>query len=191
MTGFIGVMRSMWWRVLAVAVLLAGCATEDGGPRSTPTTDGETPTPSPADPPAPRSGVPEGADRVVERVVDGDTIVVDGGERVRLIGIDTPESTDPRRPVECFGQEAVTFMESLLTPETEVRLVADVEAVDRYDRTLAYVYRLSDGLFVNLELVEEGYAQVFTVSPNVEHADEFKAAAGRAREAGRGLWAAC
>lgn len=135
--------------------------------------------------------LPAGDDRVVERVVDGDTIVVGGGERVRLIGIDTPESVDPRRPVECLGEEAAEVTESLLPPGTGVRLVFDVERVDRYDRTLAYAYRLDDGLFVNLELVERGYAQPSTFPPNVEHADELVEAAAAAREAGSGLWSAC
>ena len=134
-----------------------------------------------------------GAAEVV-RVVDGDTIVVrlDGAEeRVRLLGIDTPESVDPRSPVECFGKEAAAHTASLLPPGTPVRLVRDVEARDRYERLLAYVYRIDDGTFVNLRLVEDGYAAVLTYPPNVAHADEFVAAAGEARESGRGLWSAC
>lgn len=127
-------------------------------------------------------------------VVDGDTIVVRLGgaeERVRLLGIDTPESVDPRSPVECFGKEAAAHTASLLPPGTPVRLVRDVEARDRYERLLAYVYRIDDGTFVNLRLVEDGYAAVLTYPPNVAHADEFVAAAGEARESGRGLWSAC
>lgn len=134
-----------------------------------------------------------GAAEVV-RVVDGDTIVVrlDGAEeRVRLLGIDTPESVDPRSPVECFGKEAAAHTAALLPPGTPVRLVRDVEARDRYERLLAYVYRIDDGTFVNLRLVEDGYAAVLTYPPNVAHADEFVAAAGEARESGRGLWSAC
>lgn len=130
----------------------------------------------------------------VVRVVDGDTIVVAlaaGEEPVRLLGIDTPESVDPRRPVECFGKEASERTAALLPPGTRVLLVRDVEARDRYDRLLAYVYRASDDTFVNLALVEEGYAAVLTYPPNVAHAPEFVAAAAEAREAGRGLWAAC
>lgn len=155
--------------VLALVVLASGCADDANN-----TTD-----------------LPEGDDRTVERVVDGDTIVVDGGERIRLIGIDTPESVDPRRPVECFGREAAAFMEALLPPGTEVRLVFDVETEDQYGRTLAYVHRLDGGLFVNLHLVEEGYAQAATYPPNVEHTDQFAEATREAREANRGLWNAC
>ncbi|MDP8936727.1 MAG: thermonuclease family protein, partial [Actinomycetota bacterium] len=135
--------------------------------------------------------VPAGIDFTVERVVDGDTIVVSGGRTVRLIGVDTPETKDPRRPVECFGREASGFTASLVPRGARVRLVGDVEQRDRYDRTLAYVYRLPDGLFVNAELLRRGYAQVLTIAPNVAHAEEFRALAGQARAAGAGLWAAC
>ncbi len=129
----------------------------------------------------------------VVRVVDGDTVEVRIGSRedtVRLIGIDTPETVDPRSPVECFGEEASNRTKELLPAGTGVRLVADVEARDRYDRLLAYVYR-DDGTFVNLSLVEDGYASVLTFPPNVAHVDEFTAAAARARDEGRGLWGAC
>ncbi|MBK9179072.1 MAG: thermonuclease family protein [Acidimicrobiales bacterium] len=142
---------------------------------------------------APSTGDPPGA-ATVERVVDGDTIVVDLGgrsERVRLIGIDTPESVDPRRSVECFGREAAAFTASLLPAGTPVRLVRDVEARDRYDRLLAYVYRQPDGLFVNAELARQGYALPLTIPPNVAHGDELRALAAEARDVGRGLWAAC
>jgi micrococcal nuclease len=129
----------------------------------------------------------------VVRVVDGDTVEVRWGAReetVRLIGIDTPETVDPRSPVECFGEEASARTKALLPAGTGVRLVADVEPRDRYDRLLAYVYR-DDGTFVNLALVEDGYASVLTYPPNVAHEGELTAAAARAREKGRGLWGAC
>ena len=134
-----------------------------------------------------------GATTVV-RVVDGDTIVArlpSGEERVRLIGIDTPESVDPRAPVECFGKEASARTAALLPEGTEIRLERDVEGRDRYGRLLAYVYRAGDGTFVNLALAEEGYAQPLSIPPNVAYASRFSAAAAAAREAGRGLWSAC
>lgn len=134
------------------------------------------------------------ANATMVRAVDGDTIVVnvDGGEeRVRLIGIDTPESVDRSRPVMCFGKEASEQMAALLPAGTPLRLVRDVEARDRYDRLLAYVYRASDGLFVNLAMVREGFANFYTFPPNVEHTDEFRAAARTARERGVGSWSAC
>ena len=147
-------------------------------------------------PPAARQGpatatLPAGVDLTVERVVDGDTLVVSGRRTVRLIGVDTPETKDPRRAVGCFGRQASEFTTSLLPKGTTVRLVGDVEQRDRYDRTLAYVYRLPDGLFVNAELLRQGYAEVLTIAPNVAHAAEFADLAGAARSSGRGLWQAC
>jgi micrococcal nuclease len=130
----------------------------------------------------------------INRVVDGDTIHVQIGghdETVRLIGIDTPETVDPRQPVGCFGKEASAHTKELLPKGTEVRLVRDVEARDRYDRLLAYVYRVKDDLFVNLELAEQGFADLLTYPPNVAHVDDFTAAVAAARDAGRGLWGAC
>jgi len=130
----------------------------------------------------------------VERVVDGDTIIVRVSghrERVRLIGIDTPESVKPNTPVQCFAIEASNRTKALLPPGTGVRLVRDAEERDKYRRLLAYVYRARDDLFVNLSLVREGYASPYTFPPNVAHAAEFVAAAAEARTAGRGLWSAC
>lgn len=130
----------------------------------------------------------------VVRVVDGDTIVVriDGQEeKVRLIGIDTPESVDPRKPVECFGKEASRHTSELLPEGTQVRLVRDVEARDRYKRLLAYVYREQDGLFVNLALAADGFAQQATYPPNVAHVEDFSAAVSSARDNKVGLWATC
>jgi micrococcal nuclease len=140
------------------------------------------------------SAVRDGGVRVV-RVVDGDTIVarLGGGaeEHIRLIGIDTPESVDPRRPVECFGKEAARRTSELLPSGTAIRLERDVEARDRFGRLLAYVHRRDDGLFVNLALAEDGYAQLLTIPPNVAYADRFAAAVAEARVSGRGLWSAC
>jgi micrococcal nuclease len=94
-------------------------------------------------------------------------------------------------PVECFGPEASAFLEQLLPEGTPVRLSRDVEPRDQYDRLLAYVERSSDGLFVNVEIARQGYAQQLTIPPNVAHADEVRAAVREAREADRGLWGAC
>jgi micrococcal nuclease len=130
----------------------------------------------------------------VERVVDGDTIIVHVGgrrERVRFIGMDTPESVKPNTPVQCFAIAASNRTKQLLPAGTAVRLVGDVEQRDKYKRLLAYVYRARDNLFVNLSLVRDGYAQPYTFPPNVAHTNEFVAAAADARNAGRGLWSAC
>ena len=106
------------------------------------------------------------ANAVVELVVDGDTIdvTIDGDtERVRLIGIDTPETKKPDTPVECFGPEATAFTQSLLTPGTPVRLERDVVGRDDYGRLLAYLYRASDSIFVNYEIIRHGYARPLTI----------------------------
>jgi micrococcal nuclease len=168
---------------LALALVVAACGGSDRP--SAATSDG---TPAPGGPGSVK------ANAAVVRVVDGDTIVadVDGtDERVRLIGIDTPESVKPNTPVKCFGKEASEHTADLLPEGTPVRLVLDVEERDRYDRLLAYVYRASDGDFVNLTIARDGYAQQSTFPPNVAHVDEFRAAVAQARAAGRGLWSAC
>ena len=162
---------------LVALLLLSGCGGSQAGP---------PPTASPA-----TGNLPAGVDVVVRKVIDGDTIDVSGGERVRLIGIDTPETNDPNRPAGCFGKEATGFTASMLAPGTPVRLVGDVEQRDRYGRLLAYVYRRDDGLFVNAELLRRGYAQLLTIPPNVAHTDEFVSIARDARARSQGLWAAC
>jgi len=132
------------------------------------------------------------AARVV-RVVDGDTVVVRTGghdERVRYIGVDTPESVKPGTPVQCFAKAASAENRRLVEGQ-EVRLVGDAEARDRYGRMLAYVYRKRDGLFVNAELVRRGYAKPMTIPPNVAHALELRRLAKTARREGRGLWSRC
>jgi micrococcal nuclease len=136
---------------------------------------------------------PDAHDRtaVLAAVSDGDTLELSDGTRVRLIGIDTPETQHPEFGDECYGHAATGFTESLLEPGDEVRLVLDVETRDRYDRLLAYVYRASDNLFVNAEIVRRGYAYVSTIPPNVEHAEQFRRLAAEAREENRGLWSKC
>jgi len=129
----------------------------------------------------------------VVRVVDGDTIHVQVGgvrEKVRYIGVDTPETVRPGFGVECFGRAASAANARLVAGE-RVRLERDAEARDRYGRLLAYVYRERDGAFVNAALVHDGFASPLRVPPNVEHADEFLALSRDARRAGRGLWRAC
>jgi micrococcal nuclease len=129
----------------------------------------------------------------VLRVVDGDTIRVRLGgrtERVRYIGVDTPESVKPGTPVQCFAKRAAAANAALVAGR-EVRLVGDVERRDRYGRLLAYVYREPDGAFVNAELVRDGYARTLTIAPNVAHSRQLSELARAARESGRGLWAAC
>lgn len=142
----------------------------------------------------PSAELPGEPNAEVVRVVDGDTIVVKTGgieEKVRLIGIDTPETVKPGSPVECYGKAASAMTAELLPVGTQVLLERDVEARDRYDRLLAYVYRASDAVFVNLELVEGGYALPATYPPNVAHTEDFLAASREARADRRGLWNEC
>ncbi|MGH7301376.1 MAG: thermonuclease family protein [Candidatus Rokuibacteriota bacterium] len=128
------------------------------------------------------------------RVVDGDTVHVrlrDRVEKVRYIGIDTPETHHPRRGEEPGGREA-TKVNRRLIGHHSVRLESDVQLRDRYGRLLAYVWvkgRDGDDLMVNAELVRLGYAQVMTVPPNVRHAELFRKLQVDAREHRRGLWA--
>jgi micrococcal nuclease len=131
---------------------------------------------------------------VLVRVVDGDTIDVqvnNTDERVRLIGIDTPETKKPNTPVQCYGHEASAFTTSLLPVGTQLYLERDAEARDVYGRLLAYVYRSADGLFVNDEIIRKGYARLLTIPPDVAHADDFVDANKAARADDIGLWANC
>jgi micrococcal nuclease len=126
----------------------------------------------------------------VVRIVDGDTIVIRLGREettVRLIGVDTPETVHPRRPVEAYGKEASRFLTNLLAGESVYIESEPGNPVDRYGRTLGYLYRVPDGLFVNLEIVRQGYGHAYTKYP-FEHIDLFRFYETKAREAGRGLW---
>lgn len=136
---------------------------------------------------------------LVSRVVDGDTLKLENGERVRLIGIDTPEmhqsnkldrdakrSGQDSRAIQALGRRAYEFTKQLVEGK-RVRLEFDVERLDKYNRLLAYVY-LPDGTFVNAEIVKQGYASVMTYPPNVKYADLFVKLYREARENNRGLW---
>ena len=170
-------------RALAVAVVL--CAS---GCSSLPTPNqpsiqakiSETPSPS-----------TQGDLAVVQRVVDGDTFIAVIGARrfrVRLIGVDTPETVKPRTPVQCYGPEASAYAKLSLRAK-QVRLVYDVDRYDRYGRTLAYVYL--GKTFFNLTLVQQGFAVVDTVPPDIAHAAEFVVAQRTARARRLGLWKTC
>lgn len=135
----------------------------------------------------------------VTRVIDGDTVQLEDRERVRLIGIDAPESRhNPKlardrdrtgkdyRTIIAMGEKATKFTKSLVEAK-KVKLEFDVEKRDRYGRLLAYVY-LEDGRMLNAELVKEGYAQIYTFPPNVRYVDMFLKLQKEARENKRGLW---
>ena len=135
----------------------------------------------------------------VRRAVDGDTLQLDNGERVRLIGIDTPEmhesnklerdahrSGQDKSTIQKLGRQAYEFTKNLVEGKW-VSLEFDVEKYDKYDRLLAYVY-LKDGTFVNAEIVKQGYASLMTIPPNVKYADLFLKLYQAARENKLGLW---
>lgn len=130
----------------------------------------------------------------VTAVVDGDTIEMEFAgrrHRVRLLGIDSPESVHPELPEQCYGKEATEALSRLLPPGTDIVVERDVELHDRYQRLLLYVYRRSDGLFVNHWLVESGLAEAVFYPPNIHFRPEIQQARQQARASGRGLWGHC
>lgn len=201
-------LRRKWSSVLVlVAVVLAGCTddTTSAGSASTDPTSTTAQLPGSQSPTAPSTTpstplppssapnatavptLPAGDDVTVGSIVDGDTFRTSADERVRLLNIDTPEPTQN----ECWASEATQRLRELVPPGTPVRLVYDVERYDRYGRTLAHVYRLHDGLWVNKQLVEDGAAFAYVLRPNDTHYPEIRAAADAAARDGRGLWGAC
>jgi len=129
----------------------------------------------------------------VIKVVDGDTVVlsINGStETVRLIGVNTPETVHPTKPVECFGPQASAFMHSVLKPKTKVQLRRDVEARDRYQRLLVYLY-MTDGTFINQELLRLGFARTMSIQPNTAFASKFAAVQTQANKNRIGLWLNC
>lgn len=130
----------------------------------------------------------------IHKVVDGDTVDIDingNTERVRLIGVNTPETKHPTKPIECFGPEASAYLTQLLPKGTHVRIERDIEARDRYGRMLLYLYRESDNLFINLDLVLRGYGTPMSIDPNTFHRNDFVHAAALAETTNVGLWQAC
>jgi micrococcal nuclease len=136
--------------------------------------------------------VAERFDAMVVHVVDGDTIVVEVADRtetVRILGADTPETVDRRKPVQCYGPEASAHTKARLAPGTRVSLETDAEARDKYGRLLAYVY--VDGARYDDELLRLGFARLLIIPPNGVHARAMLKAELDARAAGRGLWGGC
>jgi len=132
--------------------------------------------------------VPDAAtDAVVDFVHDGDTLTLDDGRKVRLIGIDTPEVGDG---AECWGEEATAALRALVPEGSSVRVLEDRDPYDQYGRSLLFVFT-ADGTLVNLELVREGAATVVYFAPNDLYQAELLAAETQARDAGLGLWGAC
>jgi micrococcal nuclease len=130
----------------------------------------------------------------VEWVIDGDTLdlIIDGRqERVRLIGVDTPETVSRETPVQCFGEEASAALKGLLPVNSAVRIERDIEARDRFGRLLLYVYRAEDDLFINEWLVANGYGDTLFFEPNTAFRSSFTEKRNMARSVPLGLWASC
>lgn len=128
----------------------------------------------------------------VLRVVDGDTIVIDKDgtkETVRMIGLDTPETVHPSKSVQCFGKEASNKTSELLAGRSVFLEMDEGEGErDKYRRLLAYVFR-DDGVFVNLLLIQQGYAYEYTYAAPYRYQSQFKAAETQAADEQKGLWA--
>ncbi len=139
------------------------------------------------------SGSTDSAAATVLKVIDGDTIVLklqSQTETVRLLGIDTPETVHPNKPVECFGPEASAFIKATLKRGTTVKLVRDVEPRDRFQRLLVYLY-LADGTLFNQLLIERGFARTLNIEPNTAFATQFAHHESNARNRRVGLWQSC
>ena len=187
--------------VVGLLLLVAACAQTGGSPSPAATpaaSPAVTPTITSAASPAGGTAEPSSSptpsaleEAFVVNVVDGDTIdVLMGGQelRVRYIGIDTPETVNPQRPLECFGREASEQNRELVEGKT-VGLERDVSETDRFGRLLRYVW--ANGEMVNATLIEEGYATASTFPPDVRYTELFAALETQARQGDRGLWSAC
>ena len=122
---------------------------------------------------------------IVEKVIDGDTFVLTTGEKVRLIGVDTPELQREHMPVQYYAEEARRFLTRMVDGK-QVTLKSDWQSKDQYERTLAYVY-LEDTIFVNLEIVKQGYGFAYTRYP-FEYMESFRRCQRQAMAHSTGLW---
>ena len=173
--------------IVSIAFLQIGCIA-DSGPRPAASTRTERAEPAREANPKARGSALDSLDAdVVTRVVDGDTVILERIGRARLIGVDTPESVDPRAPVQRFSKEASEFTTRLVAGRA-VRVGYDWNRTDRYRRTLVYLY-LMDGTFVNAEIIRQGYGFAYTQFP-FKYSDDFTKAEREARQQMRGLWAA-
>lgn len=188
--------KAAGWYVIVVAIVLIVTGFLVPKPKITPGQKNSTQSATqPAKQEATKSNLPMGqtntaqtAQVLVTRVVDGDTIEIEGGQKVRYIGIDTPETVDPRRAVGCFGKEASNENKKLVEGQ-KVRLEKDVSETDRYGRLLRYVY--VGNTFVNEFLVKEGFAHASSYPPDIKYQEVFRSAQIEARNNNKGLWASC
>lgn len=129
----------------------------------------------------------------IESVIDGDTIVLEvqnQTETVRLLGVDTPETVHPSKPIECFGPEASAFTKVTLVKGSTVKLLRDVEPRDRFQRLLVYLF-LADGTLFNQLLIDRGFARTLSIEPNTTFASQFATHESNARNRRVGLWQYC
>ncbi len=129
----------------------------------------------------------------VQRVIDGDTIELDTGEKVRYIGVDSPETKHPIKGIECYGKTSSEKNRELVEGK-QVRLETDISETDRYGRLLRYVYLIDEvsttsaEIFVNEYLVREGFAKASSYPPDVKYQELLREAEVEARELQKGLW---
>ena len=129
----------------------------------------------------------------IESVIDGDTIVLrvqNQTETVRLLGVDTPETVHPSKPIECFGPEASAFTKAALVKGSTVKLLRDVEPRDRFQRLLVYLF-LADGTLFNQLLIDRGLAKTLSIEPNTAFASQFATHESNAKDRRVGLWHYC
>ena len=169
--------------VRILAALFGGDGDTKVASRSTTSVRRTIPTTTTRPPPP----LPPGDDKTVKSVIDGDSFELTDGTKARLIGIDAPdvETSD------CFSAEATSHLKELLPADKGVRLVYDTTRTDRFGRTLAYVYRLPDALFINAAMARDGFAREQTANSNTARQDEIATAVADARTANRGVWQAC
>lgn len=131
---------------------------------------------------------------LVSRVIDGDTIEISTGQKVRYIGINTPETVHPEKPVQCFGKEASVRNKELIEGKL-VHLEKDISETDKYGRLLRYVYlkenESAPTIFINDYLIRQGYAHSSSYPPDIKYQDQFRQAEADARDNNRGLWTEC
>lgn len=181
---------------LSIFIIITGIVLIWFGIQDDNTLPGQTPTPQPVQISEATQEAALGVEShqvLVTEVIDGDTVELENGGKVRLLGIDTPETKDIRKPVECFGKQASNETKNLLEGKM-VLLEKDVSESDKYGRLLRYIFLpLPDGrsLFVNDYLIREGFAKALNYPPDVKYNEQFRQAEQEAKISGKGLWGRC
>ncbi len=176
---------TLWWVGRGDVPTASDTASDTASTSNSGSTDG---TPEASATEAGEPGIPRAATpATIEFVVDGDTVFLDDGRKVRLLGIDTPEVGDN---LECYGDEATAMLRQLLPEGAPVWVLPDIDPLDQYGRSLLFIYT-DAATNVNLELVRRGAAEVVQYDPNVLLQDELRAAEREAQSVGAGLWGSC